>query len=393
MMLFNKPLAALTEADLQTLIDNQVAEGKMVDFKEAAIGNGRDAKKEFLADVSSFANTAGGHLIIGMREKNGVATAISGLDNFDPDAERLRLENLLRTSIAPRISGIEMEAVEVATGHVIVISIPRSWAKPHVVNFSKHWRFYGRNSAGKYPLDIGEVRTAFILSETMMERIRSFRTDRVKEIEHNSAAITMPEGGKIVLHLIPLEAFDTPNLYSVSEIKASNSNVSPIYAGGWNHTVNFDGVLNHSYDRDKSITRSYVQLYRNGIVEAVNWSLLNTRQEEWLFIPSVRYEIEILKSVKRYLQYQRDVGIVPPIFLTLSLISVKGYEMAVGQSRRLNYDAHRIDRQNLLIPELLIEDYEVDVEAAMKPVLESVWNATGWASNPNYQEDRWVGHN
>ena len=32
-MLFNKPLAEIKESDLQTLIDNQVPEGKTIEYK------------------------------------------------------------------------------------------------------------------------------------------------------------------------------------------------------------------------------------------------------------------------------------------------------------------------------------------------------------------------
>jgi hypothetical protein len=47
---------------------------------------------------------------------------------------------------------------------------------------SKNYKFYGRNSAGKYPPDVGELRTAFTLSETVAERIRNFRVDRIARL-------------------------------------------------------------------------------------------------------------------------------------------------------------------------------------------------------------------
>jgi hypothetical protein len=28
------------------------------------------------------------------------------------------------------------------------------WVVPHVVSYKRHWRYYSRNSSGKYPLDI-----------------------------------------------------------------------------------------------------------------------------------------------------------------------------------------------------------------------------------------------
>jgi predicted HTH transcriptional regulator len=78
-MVLNKPLEAIEENDLQALVDNQVAESKTIEYKESLPGNADGDKKEFLADVSSFANASGGDLIYGMREQSGVPIALNGL--------------------------------------------------------------------------------------------------------------------------------------------------------------------------------------------------------------------------------------------------------------------------------------------------------------------------
>jgi hypothetical protein len=44
----------------------------------------------------------------------------------------------------------------------------RSWIAPHRVKAND--KFYGRNSKGKYPLDVSELRTAFMLSEQLTEK-------------------------------------------------------------------------------------------------------------------------------------------------------------------------------------------------------------------------------
>ena len=99
-MLFSKPLAEIDESDLQALLDNQVAEGKAVEYKSVSPGNADGDKKEFLADVSSFANAAGGDLVYGIREEAGLPVELCGLQIDDVDAEILRLENCIQTSIA-----------------------------------------------------------------------------------------------------------------------------------------------------------------------------------------------------------------------------------------------------------------------------------------------------
>lgn len=149
-MPLNKPVDAITVADLQALIDNAVPEGKAIDYKEFPIGKSEKDKKEFLADVSSFANASGGHLVIGVKEDGGLAVGLPGLQGIDSDAEILRLENMLRDGIKPRIPGIDIHSIALPSkAVVIIIHIPRSWAQPHVVDSLGQWRFFSRNSAGK----------------------------------------------------------------------------------------------------------------------------------------------------------------------------------------------------------------------------------------------------
>jgi hypothetical protein len=58
-MALSKPLESIKESDPQALVDNQVAEHKTIEHKEALPGNADGDKKEFLVDVSSFANASG----------------------------------------------------------------------------------------------------------------------------------------------------------------------------------------------------------------------------------------------------------------------------------------------------------------------------------------------
>ena len=60
MALTHKPLDQITADDLQALIDAQAPEKRTLDYKATLPGNADADKKEFLADVSSFANAAGG---------------------------------------------------------------------------------------------------------------------------------------------------------------------------------------------------------------------------------------------------------------------------------------------------------------------------------------------
>jgi hypothetical protein len=68
------------------------------------------AQRAFLADVPSFANAAGGDLSFGVRERRdaeakptGEIEIVVGLQGLNLDAERLRLDSIIRDGIAPRM--------------------------------------------------------------------------------------------------------------------------------------------------------------------------------------------------------------------------------------------------------------------------------------------------
>jgi len=182
-MSLEKSFDDINETDIRQLIEDQISERKTIEYKLTLPDNKYDSKKEFLADVSSFANAVGGHLLYGIKAENGIPVEITGVSNSDLDGEILRLENLLRDNIQARIQGVSVRAVNIESRNpVLVIRVPPSWLKPHVVNFQGHWRFYARNSAGKYPLDVLELKSAFLASSELGEKIRNFHINRISKV-------------------------------------------------------------------------------------------------------------------------------------------------------------------------------------------------------------------
>ena len=168
----------LSEADLQSLIDTGVPEGMAIDYKRAPYGRGDADVKEFLKDISSFANTILGHLIMGVDKSNGVPTTIMPITHLDPDKEVQRLESMMRDGITPRITGVRTKAIPIAGGgFVIVLRVPRSWNPPHQVSARNTNQFYVRNSAGAHEVSIDELRTLFNFGAAAQDRTRAFRQE------------------------------------------------------------------------------------------------------------------------------------------------------------------------------------------------------------------------
>jgi len=391
--MIGKDIDKITEEDLQALVDNSVLEGKTVEYKQSLPISSDPGKREFLADVSSFANASGGDLIYGIIEDRttGVPKTLEGLTIKNVDQEIGRLDGMIREGIEPRISGITIKSVNLSNSKTaLIIRVPKSWTSPHRISFKGHDRFYSRSTNGKYPLDVAELRVAFNLSETITERIRKFREDRISKIFANETSLPFCDSPKIVLHLVPIISFSPAQNYEISRIASHPEKMRPIYCYGLSHRYNFDGFLTYSRGEEEK-SHSYVQLSKNGIIEAVEGLLLEPQGGK-LLIPSVAYEKELIKSLPEYLSVLKTLNVDLPVFVFLTLLGIKGYSMAVDPTRLRVHEVHTIDRDVLFLPEILIESYEVTAKDVLRPCFDSIWNACGFPRSLNYNDNgEWVG--
>lgn len=224
-------LEEIKETDIARLITDKISEIKTLEFKQTLPGNRDGDKKEFLADVSSFANAAGGDLLYGVKETAGIASEACGAV-ADVDSEILRLENIIRDGISPRIPGISTRSIPI-TGKppVVLIRIPHSWAQPHMVKVGGSSKFFSRNSAGKYQLDVDEIRAAFALSETSAEQIRNFRRERLAAIVAGETPVPLDDNPpRIVVHSVPVGVFNPASRLDLSQL--GHGNRVPLFKDG-----------------------------------------------------------------------------------------------------------------------------------------------------------------
>ncbi|HHT9153904.1 MAG TPA: helix-turn-helix domain-containing protein, partial [Candidatus Hypogeohydataceae bacterium YC40] len=276
------------------------------------------------------------------------------------------------------------------------------WAKPHCVTFQDHNKFYSSGAKGKYLMDVAELRIAFNLSEMLTERIRRFREDRISKIFSNETPVPFDYAAKIVLHLIPLISFNPAQRYDIDKIASDPlKGLLPIYSSSHMSRYNLDGFLTYSSavtPSDTQRTCSYVQLFRNGIIEAVEGDLLDPSYKgNKLEIP-IEYEKELIESFDMYLNVLKLLEVEPPVLIFLALLGVKGYIMTVPQQHTGHYVSRRdpratpIDRDVLLLPEVMIERYDLPAESILKPCFDSVANACGLPGSLNYDKaGKWVG--
>jgi hypothetical protein len=170
-------------------------------------------------------------------------------------------------------------------------------------------------------------------------------------------------------------------------LKNQYLNLLPLEGGCTDHRFNIDGYLTLCGPRQgETSSRSYCQTYRNGIIESVDADDLKNRPDfGGKVIASIAYEENIIHAVQRHLQAYQQLELDPPVVVMLSMLGVQGYKMAV--SARLSHFVSEIDRSELLVPEVLIEDFATPVHQLLKPIFDAVWNATGFENSLNYDEE------
>jgi hypothetical protein len=180
----NKSPALIDEADLIALVSSAEVERQTIEYKRNLHKPNDDGKREFLRDISSFANSSGGYLVFGIDERSGVPVGLPGLASDNPDATIRMLRNTILDGTRPRIPDIEAEAMRLVNGHVsIVLRIPRSPFLPHMV-LRDDFRFYARDVNGKYRMDVDELRRAFVQTghaAALHALIHEFRLNAVIE--------------------------------------------------------------------------------------------------------------------------------------------------------------------------------------------------------------------
>jgi Schlafen, AlbA_2 len=375
----------LNQKDIQHLIDNGVSESKSLDYKSALPGNRDKDKKEFLADVSSFTNSIGGYIIFGVEEKEGIPQKLLGLENINPDQEILRLEGIIQNGISPRIPGINIRSIPFGSEcNLIIIKIPRSWVSPHMVTFRGSSKFYARNSAGKYQLDVFEIGSAFSATYDTSEKIRSFRIDRLGKIISDDLPISLGSGASCVLHLVPFGAFDSRNIYNLIPLSEKRELLSPIYCDyGSNFRYNFDGVITTGPDSDSGYSSGYLQIFRNGIIEAVDRYLLGPRE----LYPG-NLEDELIKSITKYFQIVKTLDISFPLIIMLSLLNVKNFPFRYSpKSFDPRHKETKVDRNELIIPEIWVDDSSAPTDKILRPAFDAIWNSAGWPKSQLYDEE------
>ena len=376
-------LKLATKADLLALIENKIFENSELEYKDYTFVDGKIAiadksRDKFVKEIAAFANTNGGIIVIGMQEDdNRFPTKLSGtgmtLGDFDNWLSSFR--QLLLSRIRPHLHGVECTPVSVDGDQniAIVISIPRSIARPHSFWDGNKDEFYMRYANGIMYMDIGDLRKAFLYSSGLQDKIRQFKRDRISLILANECIGDLGNKAKLVFHIIPEWSFELGNGIDLSYLEGS-CDFRPLSGSSWNHRYNADGYCIYSGHYKGGLIETYTQFFHSGIVEATEIRLISDYQEKIVYDWNV-VQGAMIEALKRYCAHLEHYQIPKPWHFSAALLNARGYI-----TYRNWGNSEPIERDIVYSQEGICTD-DISIDKALESVFDSLSNAFGYRAS------------
>lgn len=326
--MIDRALEQISASDLAALVAHQVSEGPTLDFKEAFPSPDHRGVRNFLADVTAFANSDGGDLVIGMREDgNGVAAELVGIDSAGLDEGLRRLDDQLRSLVDPRVPYFRVQTIALEDGRVaLVMRVGASLIAPHRVTHEGSSRFYRRANRNNFEMGTAELRQAFAASNDLPDRIRALHHKAVEAIEGLDMPCRIQEGPTAVLTIAPLsvlrEARDIP-------VDREHAVLPPLIMGGFDYVIGLDRlIVQVGLDMEKSGARSWSVNHRLGYLDFA-WSIGRVHMDNRIVWPK-NFSDGLYDAVRSSTARLREYGIEGPWIVMATLTGVQNFRLSLG---------------------------------------------------------------
>ena len=337
---------------IRHLVDQQVPEGKRLDYKEEPNLSPEKGRREAAKDITSFANEVGGVILYGMPEKRTekkepIPDRPYGMDPV-PGLES-QLENIYVDTIRPNLGEYKIARVPLSEyeGKVVyLVWTPESWLGPHMVEAYGDHKYYRRGQFRAVEMAEHEVRDRYQRIQRTGERLEKF----LSSPEVNFPAPLFFDSPTCGSHYLvaPRMLYDRIDFTRVDTRGWLQMNLYPSAGEQWRPFS--AGVRTRLRERvssdaeDGIIYRDFVQFFRNGALS--HWSETRTSVEEddWLLIASVSE----LEKVAEFLAY---AGKVLDMVGYAGPVHVQGTIRSSKRELRLASSGSRDEWPRLLAPD------------------------------------------
>ncbi len=365
-------LENLTLEDIDQ-IHQQYPESNTIEYKrDLQIYSEKDTK-EFLADVSSFANANGGTIFYGIDEKDGLV----GLEIPELDAFRLRVQQKIEDGILPR-PGFKIKSSEIsANKYIFIIQIQKSFSGPHAVKSND--QYYYRSDAGKRRMDHFQLKNAFLQSNSLKEEIEKFCNRKVSEILLKQTPVQLSDEAVVAMFLIPINYWNDEIIVEPAKLKNGSSGFQIMDFGGGEIERNFDGFISSVHNK------GYLQLFRNGTILSVSCSITTNEISLNKYIPTTILQGEIHLAFKRGLHLYKTLEIGPPFLGVLFLIGAQNHFPPPPIIP--TFRGKEIGKEVVRFPEIYVTDYPEAFVVYTRKWFDYLWQGFGLDKCPDISDD------
>lgn len=355
------------EQRVRQLIEGGAPESRILDYKEQFYEGGDKGNHQILKHVSAFANTSGGQIIFGVKEKDG-EIEVAGIDVAAIDGEIQRIQSTLTVNIDPRIEHIDFNRVDIGKESLLVVDIPVSYRAPHRVRDGNKSYFYIRTATQAESMDTQQIRQAFNRTEDLYAKARSFRDSRLDKIILGETPRELSGQVKLVIHVFPLAGPNETFFAYATDFPTEFKYPATNQCCEWRR-LNFEGAL-YSYGSINHPGKAYVQIFRSGAIETVlslesdRFSGISFDELYRIFISDAKAGIEHCETVLR-----------ADLLVMFSIIGAKGIDFHIGTFKSLQFD-----RELLCGPEILVSDpdaSQVALRELFRPALNLLYQSAG----------------
>ena len=182
----------------------------------------------------------------------------------------------------------------------------------------------------------------------------------------------------------------------LNSINRNNDSIS--HGVGWyngNSQYNIDGLIKGGV-WENELYSSYVQYFRNGIIESVDNYFVRTNDdyspESTYLIPIRRYEKNLNeKIIPNFLKILRENLLEPPIWIIINILNVRDFKAMIDSrysrfyiDRRVN---NKVKKNNIQLPIIIIDSFQEKLFPKMKPIFNFLWNLAGYDQTHSFDEE------
>lgn len=137
--IFNKKINDLTYNDVKKLVNDDIKEGWMVEYKRQF-----KKSKDIAKSISSFANSEGGYYIVGIKESDdekNEPNEIIGISHNDKNSPYEKIANAIKDHISP-VPYFETKVIDIPNSdrYIVVVMIPEGKNPPYLHHGSIYQR-------------------------------------------------------------------------------------------------------------------------------------------------------------------------------------------------------------------------------------------------------------